>query len=278
MLASSRVPVVFLACVNSYRHGKRLRYLVHERKSIAKILQFDPNAPLYEPIQKGNLANQVFFKLLNKRTHASRVTGLHFTGHWDAHQFKLESDELETPITLKALSDLIGQLPNLKWVFLSGCANPALVELLLARDVPAVIVTQSNEKDPACRAIAQTFYQHLAQGRSIMDAFDKVASIHPEMLPISAQYDVEDNTFDWIGKTGMFSDMKMPWGLYYLPANQDRLLKPVETRRIIPFPVRNPKSNGWRTSVWANGLQWAAGVLALGLLAAGITMFLYPPF
>lgn len=278
MLATSQLPVVFLACVNSYRNSKRLRYLVHERKAIAKILSADPQNQVYHPVQKGNVANEQVVDLLNHYQYHDRINFIHFVGHADETGFRLESDDLETELSLAELSELVGMLPNLKAVFLSGCATPALLEMLLRRDLPAVIVTNTYERDPRAMAIARTFYHYLGEGRTLTETFQAVSAHHPEMQSVPVSYDIDQDDFFWEEKEALHYQAGLGWGMYFLKDNAHRLTERLRPRRILAFP----EAFGLYTRKDAvrrrrKTLGYAAATLLLGLLAVGITLWSQRP-
>lgn len=271
MLASSRIPIVFLACANSYRKGKRLRYLVNERKAISRILSSDKHS-VYQPVEKGNVANEFFLSLLRKRQYRDRVSVLHFVGHADMSYFRLESDEFETPLSIDQLSELVAQLPNLKAVFLSGCATPRILEMLLERDVPAVIVTQSRAKDARTTAIAKTFYNLLSEGKTLKEVFEELTAQHADMRPVEVTYDVESDDLHWEGKELLFNGLRLPWGMYYLSDNAEKLTEGANRRPILFQPSRTKKFKRFRRLIGV-----AAAVLALVGLAVGLTLLMQQP-
>lgn len=277
MLTTPRTPVAFLACANSYRKGKRLRYLVHERKAIAQTLG-EARPAVYQPVQKGNLPHHVHFDLLRKHDYFDRVEILHFSGHADNNFLRLESDEFETPVSLDELSELVGSLPNLKIVFLNGCATPGLLDMLLRRDVPLVIATQTWEKDPRMAAIAETFYHYLMQGQSLLQVMEWVSGHHPEVQPIEATYEVETDELQWEGKALLFNGPRMPWGLYYLKDNLPKLKQRLVRRHpIIPLPIDAHYAGNQRQRSIRRIFSFGLSAVVLGLLAVGITLLVRRP-
>ena len=276
MLATSRIPIVFLACINSYRKGKRLRYLVNERKTIAKLLTSDRKSSVYQPVEKGNRANDFFLDILRNRQFRDRVSVLHFVGHAENQYLRMESEEFESPVSFEQLSELIAKLPNLQAVFLSGCATPRLLEMFLKRDVPAVIVTQTREKDPHASAIAKTFYAQLAQGVSLKDAFGTTSIAHPDMQAIEVKYDIESDELKWEGKELLFNGLRLPWGMYYLEDNLKRLEQDVHKKPLV-FPLQeNLRKSSWLQKL-RKGLTWAAVALLLATLGVGLTFLFQGP-
>jgi hypothetical protein len=277
MSTNPRIPVAFLACANSYRKGKRLRYLVHERKAIAKMLD-EARAPIYQAVQKGNLPHSIHFKLLRKHDYYKRVEILHFSGHADNNYLRLESDEFETPVGMKELSELVGSLPNLKIVFLSGCATPGLVDMLLRRDVPLVIATQSWEKDPEVTSITHRFYQHLTQSESLWQVIEKVADGPQGMQSLEVDYEVETDALLWQGNPLPFEGLRLPWGFYFLRDNLPELKhKFVHRHPVISLPLDERYTGGHRQRFVGRMLSYSLSAIVLGLLAVGITLLLHRP-
>lgn len=257
--------MLFLACANSYQRGRRLRYLVHERKAIARLMTTLP-APFYQPVQKGNQPHGAFLDLLPQAQH--RITHLHLVGHADNDHLRLESDDFETPVPPQALSQLIDLLPNLRCVYLSGCATAGLLDLLLRKDVPAILVTQTYERDHEASAIAQAFYEQLAQGASIWSAFGAVQVAHPGMQHVEVQYDIATDQITWLGQEDHGEDLS--WGMYFLADNRVHLHDAPRPRQTIPYHD-TPARRRWSPR---RLLRYAATALGLGLLAVSIALYL----
>ncbi|RMG56683.1 MAG: CHAT domain-containing protein [Bacteroidetes bacterium] len=277
MLTNPRIPVAFLACANSYRKGKRLRYLVHERKALARMLD-ETHPPLYQAVQKGNLPHHVHFDLLRKHDYYDRVEILHFSGHADNNYLRLESDEFETPVGIEELSRLVGSLPNLKIVFLSGCATPGLVDMLLRRDVPLVIATQSWEKDEQVSDIARRFYRALTQGGSLQQIIEKRADGPHGMQAIEVDYEVETDTLQWQGAPLPFERNRLAWGFYFLRDNLPKLRQRLVRRHpVIPLPIDAHYAGTYRQRFVRRMLSYSLSAIVIGLLAVGITLLLRRP-
>ncbi|MEZ4772959.1 MAG: hypothetical protein R3D00_07240 [Bacteroidia bacterium] len=273
MVATSQLPVIFLACVNSYQSGKRLRFLVDERKEVARIIDHPPGPPLYLPVQKGNISNEYFFDMLNKNQYQDRVEILHLVGLADEDHLRLESDNFEVPIHLDELSKTVGMFPNLKVVFLSGCATPGLLEMLIKRDIPAVIVTESTEKDVQTAEIATTFYKALAFGHSVQRAFDQVKAKFVRMKIHKVEYDVETNVFTWRGKRTYEKRGLMDWGLYYMEDNLQRLCQRPRQISLMPLPMGKEYVETKRIARRVKALSFTAAVITLALLAFGAKLY-----
>ncbi|MCB0636372.1 MAG: NACHT domain-containing protein, partial [Lewinella sp.] len=92
---------------------------------------------------------------------------LHYGGHSDSDFLELQGAEGSA----KNLGEKIGQQSFLKLAFLNGCRNYGQVETLLDHGVPVVIATTALIEDQRAVALARQFYQALANGHSIGEAF-----------------------------------------------------------------------------------------------------------
>jgi len=268
MLASTHLPVVFLACVNSYRNGKRLRYLVKERKALASILE-SRTPGFFQPVQKGNISNEFYLNLLDQFHYHQRITHLHLVGHANGNMLRLESDTKEVEMTPKELAELIDKLPYLKCIYLDGCATPELLEVLLRKDIPAIIATQTFERDREAATIAQAFYQGLSVGCSLREAFDRVKKSHPGMQAYRVEYEIETDEMNWFAKEDM--EDELPWGMYFLKDHADRLLEEPADRPMIPYEEDSPRT---RAGNRMRRAKLMAAAVVFGLLAASLAFTL----
>ncbi|MDX1906443.1 MAG: hypothetical protein SF053_05355 [Bacteroidia bacterium] len=270
MSASPHIPVVFMACVNSYLQDSRLRYIVQERKAISQILQADPERVFFQPVQKGNVPHSRFLELLEQGHYHERINILHFCGHADTDHLRIESESLETVVPMSELSKWIGRLPKLQAVFLSGCATPRLLEMLLRWDIPAILVTQTFEKNMRAIELAKTFYYYLAQGCTLVEAYRFTSTRFEEFMAVEVGYDMDTDQLAWDGKDSAV----LPWGLYYFAHNFDKLSHRQQRRPLLPFPNNDSDSKDVRTRRRRKLLRYVAFTLILGLIAAGLTFLL----
>lgn len=268
MLASTPLPVVFLACANSYRKGRRLRYLVHERKAITQLLSQAP-LPFYQPVQKGNLSTDYYLNLLKQYHYHQRIAYLHLVGHAQGDKLMIESDDCEAELTPQQLSELIDQLPHLQCVFLSGCATPGLLDLLLRKDIPAVMATQTYTRNREASAVAYTFYHHLARGESLRDAFRLVKYHHAGMRAFPVNYNVETDEMEWLAKEP--DEAELSWGLYYLREHAPKLESAPRQRPLLSYAGERSR---WGKRRPLRRLSFASTALILGLLAVSLVLSL----
>jgi hypothetical protein len=264
MASFPQLPVLFLACVNSYQRGRRLRYLVQERKSITRLIG-TPSIPYYQAIEKGNRPHNLFLQWLPQEQ--DRITHLHLVGHTDDKELRVESDKFEVPVSQHALGQLIDLLPNLTCVYLSGCATPALLDLFLRKDVPAVIVTRTHSRNHVATSIAETFYAELAQGASVWKAFETVQVEHAGVRAFPVKYHIDSDEMKWLDKEESGSDLS--WGMYYLPENLPRLSQAPPSRQIIPYG--DTRQRRWSPR---RVMRYALTAVSLGLLAVTIALYL----
>lgn len=268
MVASEPKPVIFLACVNTYRSGKRLRHFVNERKAIARMFSSFTRKHSFQAVEKGNISNSSFFNLLQQDDYYKRVAVMHFVGPANGNHLRIETDRFEAGIHMDELSKLIGLLPNLQAVFLSGCATPDLIEMLIRRDIPAVLVTQTQEKSMEATEVALRFYRTLSQGKSVQEAVTLLQNDFSHFHPHQLRYNVETDEFEW----DKASQSELSWGVYYLSDNVSRMEK-AAYRPSISFPFEGLKGirRGMRM------LKFGVAALVMGLLAAGIAIYFQTP-
>jgi len=192
MEMKTQTPIVYLACVNSSKKGKRLNYLFNERQMISNILSFGKNKPLFEALHKDPVADTNFFpNFIDKEFYQERVRVLHFAGHAESEHLRIEAGKSEWHIHINELARVIDLLPNLELVYLNGCATPTLLDMLARRDIPAVMISETTKRDIRSRKVAKTFYKEIAKGASIQQALMRVQKWHPRFGAFRLKYEVE---------------------------------------------------------------------------------------
>lgn len=135
-----------------------------------------------------------------------RVVIFHYAGHADGQRLYFEDKTGDSA----GVSALLGQLPNLKLVFLNGCATLPQVEQLFEQGVAAIIATAVPIDDTRAAQFSERFYQALASNCSIEVAFrSAVAYMQMQFgLAFSA-------TICKRGEYPAFDNAQMmPWGLF----------------------------------------------------------------
>ena len=163
--------------------------MVKERKILSNILAFSNQTPLFEPVFKDPGTNAYFFDFLHRNHDLERVKVLHFMGEAGSEHLRVESGKAESSLHLNELSKLIALLPNLEVVYLHGCATPKLMDMLVRRDVPAIMVCEMHRKDSRSLKIAKTFYKDLSRGASLQKALMSIQSKYSNFGAFRLDYD-----------------------------------------------------------------------------------------
>lgn len=267
MLASHQLPVVFLAQVQGPARGRASRVLSQECKTIAQLLD-QPALPYYQPVHKGPLSTEYYLNLLGDAHYHRRITHLHLVGSAQSDSLMLASEAGDYPLTLDDLAYLVDALPRLSCVFLSGCATRPLVELLLRKDVPAIVATQARDDFRTCNQVAHAFYQYLAHGESLRDTFGLVRRQFKQLRSYRIYYDVEADQMKGVPFDP--SSDAVPWGLYYLKENAPCLARAPRRRPVLKSTTpRRHKRLGY-----LRRLSFASLALILGLLTVTLVLSL----
>jgi len=265
-------PIIFMACANSYSHGKRLRYLVQERKQLARIVDRNKPFQYYLPIQKGNRPLSFFLQKLSADGLHRQVKILHLSGHHSNGRLALESEDFESEVSFEELSEILFHLPQLKLVYLNGCASPELVDFLLKKDIPAIIATQTQEKDEVINLSARLFYQHLSKGKSIWESFQECVHQFENLRLLPVSYEVETDTITCPKE----EEELLPWGMYYFEENQVYLTEKPPRRTSLPISMQSSKKSPIVSESTFNLPKFVL-VALLALLAVGASLYLLNP-
>ncbi|MEO0585835.1 MAG: hypothetical protein AAF135_26735 [Bacteroidota bacterium] len=270
MLRSERMPIVFLACVNSYQGKRRIRPYVHERKHLARILQPKGTFHRYKAIEKGNRSNKYFLDLLDTYGLHRQIEILHFVGQPQAGRLAFESEDFETSVLMPELSRFIDRLPNLKVVFLSGCATKDWVEFFLKKDVPAVMATHSEGPSDTSAHIASKFYQALHRGSSIKEACNMLIRTYRNFAFHPTQYDVIEDRCTWNYEES--DNDVLPWGVYGFEENMEKIKQRPPKRPVIPFPIDHKYFTAQYKKRLRTGSRLAFFALVVGIIAVSIAL------
>ena len=244
----SDIPVIFLACANSYQAGQRLSYLVRERRRIAEILAREEERDVCEVVQEGNTSKEFFFDEIRKRKYKDRVVILHFAGHADGTRLRFESEEgQEEEMEVSTLADFLKTIKSLHLVFLNGCGTYPIVAHLLRNDIPVVLATQTKIEDRQASKFAEEFYQGIAGGYTIRESFEQARAIsrhtvdYQEVNRRSLELEAPDTP----------ENVDFPWGLYVNEGEDQHLdwhlAGPTEAPSVgVPTPSKSGRSSGWK--------------------------------
>lgn len=173
---SSKLPIFLFAFANDAEGSLRLGE--EQNACWNELAPLDQNG-IIDCQQMGFATLEQIYREFNRYT--DRVYLFHYGGHSNSELIQLHG----ISGSAKNLGAKIGQQKNLKLVFLNGCKNHGQVEALFAQGVPAVIATTTDIEDRRAIELAQQFYQALAGGSSIREAFESARTFlldkHPEL-------------------------------------------------------------------------------------------------
>ncbi|GAB4421205.1 MAG: hypothetical protein OHK0039_35690 [Bacteroidia bacterium] len=112
-------------------------------------------------------------------------------------------------------------LPDLHWVYLDGMATFDLVDKLLFAGAPAVLALHYADDAPCIRDVRSAWYDSLLSGASLAEAFEQARAVLPTLL--HQPFPADPYEF-WAMRERLAQESVLPWGLYSLAAQADRLL------------------------------------------------------
>jgi hypothetical protein len=220
-------PVFLFAFANN--SDRYLAELSKEERAARERLQHAHDSGRLEFMTMGCATVDDVFRAFN-RFH-NRVFLFHYGGHSD-HGFL---DLADRKARASGLARLMGMQKNLRLVFLNGCSNREQVSALLEAGVPAVIATSAPVDDQQARLLAHQFYEALAGGKSLRDAFETAAAYVNNEAP---ELEINFRAASFEGET---DSSGFPWGLY---AQEEQALD-----WVLPAPVSAAVPDEWEAEV-----------------------------
>jgi len=224
---SNQLPTILLAFANDKQGNAFLRNIAKEQNAVSKALRKLEKEQLYNVIELADASADDIFDIF--RTEEVRL--FHYGGHADQGYLHLSSQKgEERNLNATHFTQYLGGQASLQLVFLNGCATYEQGQLLQKTSISYSIVTNRDINDEAALSFATHFYQNLATGASIPDAFNHASSMvlstrqgnTRSLLWDREEPPVED--FAWEIFTGIKPDEK--WTL--LQKDDDRLIKEIK--------------------------------------------------
>lgn len=261
----SAPPLIALAFANN--RDDHLTMLQRERKAIYDKLQRHHDAGFIQVHKEENTGIDDVLNLFTR--YADRIALFHYGGHASGDSLLLETSTGEAQrANAVGLAQLLGQQKSLQLVFLNGCATRDQVALLHAQGVKAVIATAVPINDEAATVFAEHFYDKLASGGSIGEAFQHaqgaIALRYGQEKKVAQFRGVPDRPVETGGATSALT-----WGLYILGEGGDAALGwklPEQAAREVRIDIRGAEFSA-KTGAPANAVLTKA--LLEALLAAG---------
>ncbi|MCH2045785.1 MAG: CHAT domain-containing protein [Saprospiraceae bacterium] len=221
-------PVVLLSFAN--QEDDYLPMLKQESDLLNDILSHHHDKEAIEVYREESTNVENIMKSLN-RFH-ERIVIFHYAGHANGQRLHFEGGGGDA----EGVAEFLGQLPNLKLVFLNGCSTMPQVKKLLSVGVPAVIATATEINDEKAVHFAQAFYRAFSNHLNVETAFYRaVAYIRTKH---GGQFGA---TIVRKGDSPIFWNKSlMPWGLH-LNEQQDSVLKwTIPNNTVVTFNSDTP--------------------------------------
>ncbi|MEO1587909.1 MAG: protein kinase, partial [Bacteroidota bacterium] len=169
-----KIPVIFLAFANERSEDGFLRELTTEMKLILDALE--------PAVQRGrchvkvlpSATQEEIMEVFQDEWYQGRIEIFHYGGHATESSLWLENaDGGNQAFFSLGLTKFLGAQEGLGMVFLNGCATKDHAKNLHDAQIPAVIGTATAIPDLQAREFSQVFYQGLAGGASLREAYDE---------------------------------------------------------------------------------------------------------
>ena len=157
-------PIIFLAFAND--RDDHLGLLDAERQDIVRSLLPFRDSNRVTIMEEAAANKKILAYYLSK--YSNRIELFHFAGHAGDGALNLN----DSPAMALGLAELLGGLPNLKLAFLNGCCTNSLLQEFQHQGVKGVIGTSVPIRDNTASEFSVQFYQSLAEGKTIREAFE----------------------------------------------------------------------------------------------------------
>lgn len=232
-----RPPVILCAFSNS--GDAYLSQLEKEKEAISDALR--------ERQGKGHLLLDTDSRTIKKLRdrlllYQPQVEIIHYAGHANGSQLLME----DGTVYGAGLLESIRLQKNLQLVFLNGCSTQEQVDQLLDAGVRAVIATSVEIGDDTATRFAEDFYQKLASGHSIDEAFKLATEV------VTAKNNATLNTSEQQDR-GIARVIKAPndgpvWGLYLHKNHHDAASHRLSEKSFYELHIKSQIDSQFNTS------------------------------
>jgi len=200
-------PLIFLSFANDA--DSHLDMLKEEAKEVYRALQDRHDQQHIEVLREESAdIEQIFFQL---NRYGERTTIFHYGGHASGTHLRLEDQDANA----NGLARLLGSLKELKLVFLNGCSTLGQVQKLLEFGVKAVVATSVPINDSRAREFAVQFYQALAAGNTLQEAYNQGIALMETRYGEDLRNVGVVRSLSWDeDETETETPAEIPWGLY----------------------------------------------------------------
>ena len=196
-----QLPVILTAFANSY-DAAYLAHLEQEHDRLQQIL-----APL-SYLRHVPLPSAKTGQLVSTLTqYQQELLIFHFGGHADGEQLQFR----DAGGQVAGLVEQFGLHPQLKLLFLNGCNTQGQVRQYLEMSIPAIIATTCSVQDGQARLFAELFYNALATGHTLQEAFTRAKGAM-KLVDGAVQGEEIVNLRD--ARLRQDQETEVPWRLY----------------------------------------------------------------
>ncbi|MCB0854051.1 MAG: CHAT domain-containing protein, partial [Bacteroidetes bacterium] len=213
-------PIILLAFANDHPEKKGyLRNLSLELNNIKRSLERAEDHHLCQLHLLPNATLDDLIHTFQRENFRDRIAIFHYGGHANSYDLMLED---QTGNLKQAKGDglipFLSQQKGLKLVFLNGCFSLRQAKELLEAGIPAVIGTVSAVDDQIATTLSTSFYQALAEGSTIDQAWKEAT------FKVQADKGIEDmhvyyhgiakehRNLNW--QNGEVMEERFPWEIY----------------------------------------------------------------
>jgi formylglycine-generating enzyme required for sulfatase activity len=176
----SPIPVIFLAFADNDPRLPTLPYLASEANQLIIILEDAQARGACEVVVRPGATLEDIINVFRNSRYGERVAVFHYAGHADENGLLLKTAHRdEAGASMRGLGPFLAQQRGLKLVFLNACNTGAHAAALQEFGVLAVVATTSDPvHDKMACHFAELFYQGLASGRTMDEAFTEARAVY----------------------------------------------------------------------------------------------------
>lgn len=218
-MLATKLPKIFVGFANADTNATYLKRLNQEKAEIIDNIQRAAEKQFCDPaIEKYPLTNKDIFEVFTNPQNQDQITVFHFGGHANSQQLFTANEQ---GAYAEGLIPFLATQKNLQLVFFNGCSTQNHALQALEAGVPTVIATLRPINDEQASLFSATFYQQLAQNKTIQQAFDtaKNLTIATYGSDYKKMYDTNKSTTNRSfgndnDTTNPASTKTFPWKLY----------------------------------------------------------------
>lgn len=238
-MKNANPPVIFTAFANPHHD---LVNLTREQNGIQDALRtLDVNGTI-KHVLRTDTDLRAYFDFLQGWKNRIRI--FHYAGHADGEGLGLQNAHTFFEPLAK---ELIGRnRESLTLVFLNGCSTYAHVQTLFDLGAPAVIATAAQVDDSLAGELAVRFYDNLAKGDAIAEAYRSAANYIKGANQESRFRSLgEVQTWRTIAPRGQEMQSQFPWSLF---VREENIL---QGQGLLP----DDKKTGNDDDMWTRGVK-----------------------